>query len=184
MQADLVRRAQEGDHEAFALLAERVIRKLRGTARLLLHDPTRADDAVQEALIAAWQHLPSLREPDRVDAWLNRLLVNACRRAARHDVTRRLREIPIGPDHDRPSAVADPLELRDQLERAFGRLSDEHRTLLALVYYADLSLADAAAAAGIPLGTAKSRMSRAMESLRAAIAADERAPTMAQGRTA
>jgi RNA polymerase sigma-70 factor (ECF subfamily) len=73
--------------------------------------------------------------------------------------------------------------VRDQLERAFARLPTDHRTILVLAYYADLPLADVSVALDIPLGTAKSRLHRATEALRAALAADERSGTQT-GRTA
>lgn len=185
MQDELVRRAQQGDHEAFCLLAERAVGRLRGTARLIVRDAWRADDAVQEALVAAWRHLPSLRDPSRIDAWLQRLLVNACRRVARGEQRRQVMEIRVGPDQDGPASESRaPIEVRDGMERAFGRLSEEHRTLLALVYYADLPVAEAATALGIPLGTAKSRLHRALDAMRAALAAEERVPDLAMRRPA
>ena len=80
----------------------------------------------------------------------------------------------------RAGAVAD----RDEIERAFRRLSDEQRTILALVYYADLALADVAIALDIPLGTVKSRLNRATAALRAALAAEARAPQLVDGQLA
>jgi RNA polymerase sigma-70 factor (ECF subfamily) len=185
MQNELVRRAQQGDHEAFGTLVHGVISRLYATSRLILRDADRAEDAVQDALVEAWRDIRGLRDPDRLDAWLHRLLVRACYRAASRDRRRRVVEIPLAFDHDAP--VADGLAsigLRDQLERAFDRLSTEHRTILVLAYFADLSLADTAAVLGIPVGTAKSRLHRATEALRAALAADERAASPAIGRIA
>jgi RNA polymerase sigma-70 factor (ECF subfamily) len=180
-QDELVRRAQAGDHDAFCELATRVVGRLRGTARLILRDGAVADDAVQDALVAAWRHLPELRDPARLDAWLHRLLVRSCYRHARQGRRRYTTEIPLLPSHD--AAVGDQVggvALRDQLERAFRRLTHEQRTVLTLVYFADLPIDDVAGALGLPVATARSRMYRAMDALRSALAADERQP-MLQG---
>ena len=88
MQQELVERARRGDHDAFAALAGAAIFRLDAAARLILRDPDQAKDAVQETLVRAWRDLPTLRSPDRFDAWLHRLLVRACideaRRLRRH----------------------------------------------------------------------------------------------------
>ena len=77
MQRELVERAQRGDHDAFAALAAAAISRLDGAARLILHDPDRAKDAVQETLVRAWRDLRRWRQY-RFDAWLHRLLVHSC----------------------------------------------------------------------------------------------------------
>jgi RNA polymerase sigma-70 factor (ECF subfamily) len=185
MQDELVRRAQQGDHEAFGALVHGALARLYATARLILRDADRAEDAVQDALIEAWRDIRGLRDPDRLDAWLHRLLVRSCYRAAKRDRTRQVVEIPLAFDHDAP--VGDgfaSIGVRDELERAFGRLPADHRTILVLAYYADLSLADVSVALGIPLGTTKSRLHRATDALRAALAADERAAATLTGRIA
>src|SRR5262245_13338463 len=78
VQRELVERARRGDHDAFADLAGSAIARLDSAARLIVRDPDRAKDAVQEALVHAWRDLPGLRDPDRFEAWLYRLLVHAC----------------------------------------------------------------------------------------------------------
>ena len=77
-QRDLVERAQRGDHDAFAALAGAAVARLDAAARLILRDRELARDAVQDAMVRAWRDLPGLRDPDRFDAWLHRLTVNAC----------------------------------------------------------------------------------------------------------
>src|SRR5215510_14921402 len=124
MRQDLVRRAMAGDHGAFSELARASIGRLYATARLILHDEQRAEDATQEALVAAWRDLSALRDPDRFDAWLNRLLVRACYREARRGRRRwaiesQVRETTgVGVEPDPALDLAD----RDQLERGFRRL--------------------------------------------------------------
>jgi RNA polymerase sigma-70 factor (ECF subfamily) len=174
MQQQLVVRARRGDHDAFAALAGAAIRRLDAAARLILRDPEQAKDAVQETLVRAWRDLPTLRDPDRFDAWLHRLLYRACideaRRLRRHRFEVDLTPIDH-PDLDDANAV---MVDRDELERGFSRLEPEARALIVLHHYLDLSLPDTAVALGIPLGTAKSRLHRALRTMRAALDADAR----------
>jgi len=185
MQRDLVERARRGDHDAFAELAAAAISRLDGAAWLILRDPDQAKDAVQNALVRAWRDLPTLRDPDRFDAWLHRLLVRACideaRRLRRHRVDVELSEIHAPAVGGVESDVAD----RDQLERGFLRLDPELRAVIVLHHYLDLTLPDVAATLGIPVGTAKSRLHRALGLMRAALDADARTGIgISEGRTA
>jgi RNA polymerase sigma factor (sigma-70 family) len=185
MQHELVRRAQQGDREAFGALVHGAIARLYASARLIVRDTELAEDAVQDALVEAWRDIRGLRDPDRLDAWLHRLLVRSCYRAARRNRRQHVTEIPLAFDHDAPAADAiDAIGTRDQLERAFARIAVDHRTILVLAYYADLPLADISLALGIPVGTTKSRLSRATSAVRAALAADERADALAPGKIA
>ena len=185
MQTELVERARRGDREAFSVLAGHAVDRLYGIARLILRDTELAEDATQDALVRAWRDLPTLRDVERFDAWLYRLIVRACadigrnRRRWRAEVTL----LQVEPaESDRTSELAD----RDQLERGLARLSDAQRTILTLAYYLGLSLRETADALDIPVGTAKSRLHYAIEALRAAIAADERGRVgiLQEGRTA
>jgi RNA polymerase sigma-70 factor, ECF subfamily len=185
MQRDLVERARRGDHDAFAALAGAAISRLDSAAWLILRDAEQAKDAVQNALVRAWRDLPTLRDPDRFDAWLHRLLVRACideaRRLRRHRADVELTNFDLSARAGMESAIAD----RDQIERGFVRLSPEMRAVLVLHHYLDLPLPDVAATLSIPLGTAKSRLHRALGLLRAALDADARGRTeISEGRLA
>ncbi len=184
MQADLVARAQHGDREAFSTLAHGASARLYATARLILRQPDRAEDAVQDTLIQAWRDLRGLRDPDRLDAWLHRLLVRACHRQLKVEQQRRVTEIELpgvvgGQTADASLALGD----RDEIERAFRRLTPDQQIILALVFYADLQLTDVSLALGIPLGTTKSRLHRSIEALRAALEADQRQFPVVEGQT-
>jgi RNA polymerase sigma-70 factor (ECF subfamily) len=173
---ELTARARQGDRGAFGALIDGRIPRLYATASLILRNTERAEDAVQDALVEAWRDIRGLRDPARLDAWLHRLVVRACYRASRRDRRRRTVELPLAFDHDAPAAAdIDGVVTRDTLERAFARIPLDQRTILVLAYYADLSLADVATALDVPLGTVKSRLSRATDSFRAALAADDRA---------
>jgi RNA polymerase sigma-70 factor, ECF subfamily len=179
VQTELVELARRGDREAFSVLAGGAVDRLYAIARLILRDTELAEDATQDALVRAWRDLPSLRDVERFDAWLYRLIVRACADVGR--ARRRWRaEITVVPrepsEPDRTSELAD----RDELERGLRRLSDAQRTILILHFHLGLSPSEAADALAIPVGTAKSRLHYAIEALRAAIAADERSLVGAQ----
>ena len=180
MQRDLVEAAQRGDHEAFELLTAAAGDRLFGFARLVLGDAHYAEDAVQDALVGAWRGLPVLRDPDRWDAWLHRLIVNACADHGRRRM-RRVAEVPLLPTGAAPGDDAKAIDDHDQLDRGFQRLKPHHRAAIVLHFYMDLSMAEVADALGVPVGTAKSRVHYAVEALRAALEADERAPIATTG---
>ena len=173
MQRQLVERAIAGDHDAFSILVRTAYPRLHGVARLILRDPERAQDAVQEALVRCWRDLPRLREPDRFDAWLNRILLHAVTDEARrrHGFNAHVTRLRIEPAQaDSSGAIVD----RDELAHAFDRLSIEHRTIVVLHHYLGFTVDQAATTIGIPVGTAKSRLHYATEALRAALEADAR----------
>ena len=181
MQRDLVEAARNGDHEAFEILASGVADRSFAIARLILRDVDLAQDAVQEAFVRAWRGLPGLRDPDRFDAWLHRLIVNTCTDLLRSRKRLKAHVNLIEPDIPSPddtSSMAD----RDQLERGFRRLRPEQRAVVVLRFYVGLSLSEVADTLAIPQGTAKSRLHYAMEALRAAVEADARPAAGSCGR--
>lgn len=175
MQRDLVVRAQAGDVEAFSELTAAITNRLYGAARLILRHDERAADAVQDALLQAWLDLRGLRDPDRFDAWLHRLLVRACYKAAGRHRQRQVLEIRVANTVDATTSdVQKAVALHDQLDRGFQRLSPQHRAVIVLHHYVGMSLVESAEVLGIPLGTMQSRLHRATQQMRAILAADER----------
>jgi RNA polymerase sigma-70 factor (ECF subfamily) len=183
MQQELVERARRGDHDAFTELAREAVTRLDRVARLILRDPELARDAVQEALIRAWHDLPGLRDPDRFDAWLYRLLVNACADQGRQlrrwspEVRSLVVERSVSDD---TGSIAD----RDLLDRAFSRLKPEQRAVIVLHHHSGFSAAEIARMLGIPEGTARSRLHYATEAMRAALEDGARQLAVAQNGTA
>jgi RNA polymerase sigma-70 factor (ECF subfamily) len=182
---ELVERAGRGDHDAFALLATASAARLDAAARLILRDPELARDAVQNALVRAWRDLPGLRDPDRFDAWLHRLLVNSCLDEARRRRRRPLEVGILGGDEPIATDASRQLADRDLVERALLRLDPAGRALVVLHYYLGYPLPDAASSLGISLPAAKSRLHRALAGLRRSMSADPSfAPDFEGGRSA
>jgi RNA polymerase sigma-70 factor (ECF subfamily) len=185
MQRDLAERARQGDHDAFTALVDGSIGRLYSVACLILRDRDRAHDAVQEALVAAWRDIRGVRDPDRIDAWFRRLVVRACYRQVRSERRRTIVELRVVPDEP-PISPGPELSVvdRDRIERGFARLGPEQRAILVLYHYLGLPLVEVAETLDIPSGTAKSRLSRALAAMRAALDADDRADLLGEGRTA
>ena len=183
MVRDLVVQAQNGDRDAFAALVHVTSDRMYALATRILRDSDLAEDALQGALITVWRQLPTLRDPDRFEAWVRRLLVHACYAEARRRRTwaANVRVLPI----DGPAGQDDNLAIddRDALDRAFRRLSVEQRAVFVLHYHVGLQLTEVAETLGIPAGTARSRLHYATRVLRAAIDADA-TPVARKGRMA
>ena len=180
---DLVTAAQHGDRAAYVDLIRPRADRLYTVAHRILRDVDRAEDALQDALVIAWRDLRGLRDPDRFDAWLHRLLVHVCIAEATRERRRvsNLRVLPV----DGPTAPDDILGIadRDQLERGFRRLPPDQRAILVLHHYAGYAPSEIAETLGIPPGTARSRLHHAHRAMRAALEADGRS-TVTGGRSA
>jgi RNA polymerase sigma-70 factor (ECF subfamily) len=171
---ELVVQAQRGDEGAFASLALVIGNRLHPIAHRILRDADLADDATQQALLAIWRDLPQLRDPTRFQGWAYRLLVRACyaegKKTRRWAPNLRVLRPEQATESDELASVAD----RDQLERAFRRLSVEHRAVVVMHHYLNLSVDEVADSLGVPAGTVRSRLYYAMRALRAALDADAR----------
>jgi RNA polymerase sigma factor (sigma-70 family) len=180
---DVVERAMRGDREAFGWLVGQTSDRMYGIATRILRDTHLAEDALQGAFITAWRQLPTLRDPDRFEAWLRRLLVHACYAEARRrrSWAANVRVLPV----DGPAGPDDIVSIadRDALDRAFRRLSVEQRAVFVLHYHVGLPLVDIAETLGVPAGTARSRLHYATKAMRAALEADA-APVVPEGRMA
>ena len=174
MQPALVERAMRGDQEAFALLAAESADGCYALAYRILRDPHRAQDAAQQALLGAWRDLPTLRDVDRFDAWLHRLVVNACYVEARSERrwSARVRVLRAEPE---TSDIARGIVARDELETAFRQLSPEHRAVVVLHHHLGYQLTEIAETLGIPAGTARSRLHHAVKQLRGVLDAGDAA---------
>lgn len=147
--------------------------RLFGLAYLILQDAAAAEDAVQETLIKAWRSGNQLRSPDRVDGWLRQVLVNACRDQLRQSRRRRKMIGALEPDQlvpDLDGRLADS----DEVIGALRRLSTEHREVIVLRFFADLTAKAIAETLRIPEGTVRSRLHHALRTLRATLEAESR----------
>ena len=184
MQADLVERARLGDSAAFDSLAAAHDDSCYALAYRILRDPHRAQDATQQALLGAWRDLPTLRDTARFDAWLRRLVVNACYMEARGERRWLSRLTVIARDQHVTGDIARSVVDRDQLERSFRELSPEHRAVVVLHHHIGLPLTEIADTLGIPVGTARSRLHYAIRQLRTLLDAPERTVGTSQERSA
>ena len=179
MDRTLVEAARSGDEEAFASLARGSADRLFAVAHRILRDVGRAEDAVQHTLVTAWRELPGLRDTDRFEAWLHRILVNSCyseaKRARKWSANVSLLPVESQSEPDASVGVA----TRDALERGFRRLPPEQSAVFVLHHYLGWPLAEIATTLGTPLGTVKSRLHYATSTLRSALEADARPATPA-----
>ena len=170
MSSDLVERAQAGDSAAFETLIRAAYDRLFAVADRILRDRYAAEDAVQEAVVRCWRDIRGLRDPDRFEAWLYRLVVNASRDHAR----RQRRALPdsgaLPPDLRAAGDDYARLVENDALEGAFLTLSADHRIVLLLAHYAGYSAPEIATILSVPTGTVYSRLHYAMRAMRAALA--------------
>ena len=174
MDRTLIEAARSGNEEAFASIARGSADRLFAVAHRILRDVGRAEDAVQQTLVTAWRQLPELREAERFEAWIHRILVHACyaeaKRARRWSANVRLLSADGPATPDTTLSVA----TRDALDRGFRRLPPEQRAVFVLHHYLGWPLAEIAETLDVPLGTVKSRLHYATSSLRAALEADAR----------
>ena len=184
MSVEEVERARRGDHDAFASLIGEAVNRMYALASLILRDTDRAQDATQEAIVRAWRELPKLRDPERFQAWLRRMVVNAC-----YDEGRRIhRRAEVSLVHLSDRHVVDPTSAfveRDRIERAFRRLPLDQRSALVLQHQFGMSHTEIADSLEIPVGTVKSRLRYGTAAMRASLEADDRVDSAsADGRTA
>jgi RNA polymerase sigma-70 factor (ECF subfamily) len=173
IQAELVSRAARGDATAFEQLVSTRAERAFRIASAILGSEADARDATQDAFVLAWRELPRLRDPEHFDAWLRRILVNACRASLRTRKGVREISLDVAPDPRAGGpAMADQVGDIDLLSRAFDRLDADKRTILVLHYMDHESVAAIASALRVPVGTAKWRLSEARAALRRALTAE------------
>jgi len=171
----LIDRARNGDPDAFETIVRARMDAVYRLTSAILGDEADARDAAQEAFVAAWRQLPRLREPEKFEAWLQRVAVNASRMTLRARGRRRVREIPSS----RVAALSDRVTAADssadaaRLDEALRGLSVDQRAILVLHHLDGRPVAELAAILDIPIGTAKSRLFTARRALAAALARDE-----------
>ena len=125
-------------------------------------------DCMQQSILKAYEHLDSLRDPEKFKPWLYGILINCCK-----DELRRRKRAGIPEEHaeDRPAPeAAVSTETKQVLWNAVDRLSEPYRTVLILFYYEDLPTADVAEATGTRPATVRKQLERARDLLRAELA--------------
>ncbi len=168
---EVITRCQDGDREAFRQLVERYRDVLFGTAVLMTGNRAVAEEQVQEALLSAWRGIGGFRLGSPFKPWLLRILVNAVLAQHRRRTLSTVNLDSSMPDESAdsgfdPESTLDALESRLELRRAIAGLSADHRQVVALRYFADLTVPEVARALGVREGTIKSRLHRALAVLR------------------
>lgn len=151
--------------ERFLRLAGSELDRAYRLAGFLLGDAHEAEDATQEALIRAWRSIGALRDPDGFRPWFDRILVNLCRDRLRR--RRRIRFIPLDGTAELVRA-SDPFGAvldRDEVLVLLNGLDSDERIVVVLHYWADLTLVAVAQRLGWPIGTVKSRLHRALDTM-------------------
>jgi RNA polymerase sigma-70 factor (ECF subfamily) len=160
---------------AFGRLTDRQLAASYRLATLLLGSEVEAQDAIQDAALIAWQRFASLHDPDRFDAWFQRIVVNICRDRLRRRGSVRFLAMDGLAEPQTPDGATGRAE-HDALRRAVISLPADQRTVVVLRYFAELSLEEIAEQTGKRLGTVKSRLHYALEALHAAYDAANRLP--------
>jgi RNA polymerase sigma-70 factor, ECF subfamily len=149
---------------AFERLADQHLDAAYRLARVILRDATEAQDVTHDAFVQAWRKWSTLRDPERFEAWFDRILVNACRDRLR----RSSRHAAVDISDELGLATADPYvhtHERDAIDQALATLSPDHRVVIALRYDRDLAADEIARRLDIPVGTVRSRLHYALRHL-------------------
>ncbi len=157
---------------AFTQLLDHCLDRCFRLAAVILGNRADAEDALNDAALRAWEHVGSLRDPDRFEAWFSRIVVNVCRDRLHG---RRLPEALVAEPRSTGDAFAAADE-RAALRQALAALSPEHRAVVALHYLEEQTVEQIAAQLGIRAGTVKSRLHYGVVELRAAYDAAGREP--------
>lgn len=166
--------------DALARRIEHELDRSYRVARAILLDDREAEDAVQDACLIAWRRGGSLHDPDRFAAWFGRVLINGCRDRLRRRQRQRVRAIALQAEWQGERGGPDPADSvstwnRD-LDTAFDRLDPDHRLVVLLRYWQELTLDEIANRLDIPLGTVKSRLYYALRRLHADLEATDGRP--------
>lgn len=172
MERSLIERARAGDRDAFQALVQLKVQAVYRTSLAILGNPADAEDATQEAFVAAWRSFRSLRDVERFDAWFGRIVTNACRMTLRK--RRTVREIPMSPSVPERAAAPEADEIANAIaagdfDRAFDSLPVDQRALLVAHHLDGRSIESVASELGVPIGTAKSRLFTARKALERAL---------------
>ncbi len=179
MQPFLITRASQGDHEAFRILVQQHSAVMLRTATMMVGDYDSAEDIVQDALIQAWHHLPSLRNTSALRSWLMRIVVNQCITCKRRvNRTVAFSHLTLAEqEFDLLALVAtDPpgsLELNWDLAQAVATLPMKQRTVIVLHYYHSMTLPEMAHTLATSENTLKKRIQAALNTLRRLLHLDD-----------
>jgi RNA polymerase sigma-70 factor, ECF subfamily len=177
---DLVRRFRHGDMGAFEELFSRHQKRVYNIALRMLGDETEAADATQEIFVRAYQSIGKLSSDAAFVTWLKTMAMNLCRDLLRKRGTMRVTSLdaPIATGDGKqmlaeiadfsgnPETLLGEKQMREVVTRAIDSLSPDYREVVTLFYVDGSDVAEVAKIVGSPVGTVKSRLSRARAELR------------------
>ena len=174
-ESEILKRARDGDQDAFRLLVERYTSKVFGLARNILGNDRDAEDVVQDVFFKVHRRLETFREDARFSTWLYRVTFNAAfdrvkkRRADRAILAEDFQKLPVEAPEDGPAEQATRRDLRSEVRRAMAGLPEKFRTVLVLRELEGMAYEDISQTLGISKGTVESRLFRARARLKEAL---------------
>jgi RNA polymerase sigma-70 factor (ECF subfamily) len=186
-EADLIRRLQQRDEKAFVLCVRTYQDKVYGLIYRMLGNHAEAQDVAQEVFVTVFKSIDSFRGESKLSTWLYRISANHCKnrikylRRRAHKTTTELdaqaeRTLQnttgstLGEGQAGPAEVLEGAQLEQIVQRAIGKLEEEHRLLLLLRDVEEMSYEEIMQVTGLPEGTVKSRLHRARQALKEEIA--------------
>lgn len=177
LESSLIKRAIQGDNDAFESLMSAYERKIYGLCLRMMGNRQDGEDAAQEAMVRIWQKLPQYRGEAAFSTWVYRVTASACTDAIRKRSLRAqpsleaMREDGFEPQDGAPTPqqAVENSERREAMQRAIAGVPEQMRSVFLLRDVHGLSVEEKARALNVSSGTVKSRLSRAREKIAAAL---------------
>ncbi len=165
MNEKLVQEAIAGSKEAFCSLYDEYKDRLYRYALYRLGDPSDAEDAVSDCVLAAWKSIGRLRSADAFSTWIFRILSNCCASRIKEIINRRENLESIY-NSGKESNVSAPPSLSVELNEALGQLNDEERNIVLLSIVGGLNSTEVSSLTGLTAGSVRSKLSRSLAKMR------------------
>lgn len=154
------------DLSEFSFRVRALERKLYKTAICILKNDMDACDAVQNALLKAWENLNKLKNEEFFDTWLTRILINECKML--------IRTVSKYREDELTDAVPAPEGAENEIESALNAIEEKYRVPLVLYHINGYSVEETACILNVPAGTIKTRLSRGRTKLKALLESEEK----------
>ncbi len=163
----IVKKLKSGDRRAFRLVYELFYKQVYQAAFFITNDAGLAEDVAHEAFLKLMDKIDQIKDPSKLEAWMCRIAANKAKDIIRHRSVTALfaevRDIYLDNQLISPETVLLENEKKQIIQQQIGSLQPEHKHILYLKYYKDMSVHEISTEIGIPTGTVKSRLARARE---------------------